>query len=67
MKNHQIRERFNLQLRAEAFNLFNKTNFGFPSTLTLYNATGGAVGGAGGITSTANYSRQLQFAVKFMF
>jgi hypothetical protein len=67
MKNHQIRERLNLQLRAEAFNLFNKTNFAFPSTLTLYNATGASVAGAGGITSTANYSRQLQFALKVMF
>ncbi len=77
VKNTKIRENINVQIRAEAFNLFNHPNFSNPST-SLYtgiNAQGVAVANpnAGKITSTISAqgglpsSRQLQFAVRFQF
>jgi len=56
-----------LQFRAEAYNLFNRVNFA-PPALSLFNATGVRVSSAGQITSTGSHnSRQLQFALKFIF
>ena len=46
-----------LQLRIEAFNLFNYVQFGSPNT-TLSSAT------VGQVTSQANSPRQMQFGVK---
>jgi hypothetical protein len=60
-KNFQIKEDQNLQLRGEAFNLFNTPEFGLP-----YNAVDVA-GTAGSISSTVHSSRQLQIAVKYTF
>jgi Carboxypeptidase regulatory-like domain/TonB dependent receptor/TonB-dependent Receptor Plug Domain len=67
----KISERMGLQLRAEAFNLTNHTNFGFPNA-QLYtgvnpDGTGVANPSAGLITTTATTSRQLQFSAKFTF
>ncbi|MPY89032.1 MAG: hypothetical protein GEU99_14025 [Luteitalea sp.] len=49
-----------LQLRVEAFNVFNNASFGNPN---------GALGSAafGQITSTIGTPRQMQFAAKFLF
>lgn len=72
MKNTRIRESMNLQLRAEAFNIFNHPNFSNPNT-SLYTGPNSPNPNAGKITSTISAagglpsSRQLQFAVKFMF
>jgi hypothetical protein len=56
-----------LQFRAEAYNLLNRANFAVPA-LSLFNATGVRVGTAGQITTTGSHnSRQLQFALKFVF
>ena len=52
-----IRTRFRLQFRADAFNLFNTPQFGFP------NANIGSPT-AGRITTTIADNRSLQFAVK---
>ncbi len=60
-KNFVIREDFNLQFRAEAFNLFNTPQFGIPA------ATVDVVGVAGSITNTINSSRQIQLALKLNF
>ena len=59
-KNTQIRERFNLQFRAEAFNAFNRVQFGNPATnITL--STFGV------ISTQANLPRDIQFALKLKF
>jgi hypothetical protein len=67
----KISERMALQLRAEAFNLTNHTNFGFPNA-QLYtgvnpDGTGVLNPSAGLITTTSTISRQLQFSAKFTF
>ena len=54
-----LRERFNLQIRGEFFNLFNHVNFGNP---------GATVGTANyGIITSAAAARVIQFALKFQF
>jgi hypothetical protein len=60
-KNFKVSEDFNLQFRAEAFNLFNTPQFGLP-----YNAVD-ATGLAGSISSTVHAPRQLQLALKLSF
>lgn len=50
-----------LQLRADAFNLFNHTNFSSPDASMLNPST------FGNITSTVNDARQLQLGLKFSF
>ncbi len=60
-KNFPIKEAFNLQFRAEVFNLFNTPEFGIPA------ATVDVTGVAGSITSTINSSRQIQLALKLNF
>ena len=50
-----------LELRMEAFNLFNWTNWGFPAR----NVSN--LGTFGRITSTLGDPREMQFAVKFYF
>ena len=64
-----IRESLTLQFRAEAFNVFNHTNFGLPNQVVFTGNTSNYSYGesAGQITSTANFSRQIQFALKLMF
>jgi hypothetical protein len=59
-----------IQLRAEAFNVINRTNFGQPSANVFVQAPNG--GGtysptAGRITTLASTARQIQVAVKFLF
>lgn len=65
-KNTAIKERFSLQFRAEAFNLFNHPNFGQPQNNL-------AVSTFGQITSTRTTrgdlgsSRQIQLGMKLLF
>jgi hypothetical protein len=59
-KNLRIGERFQLQLRGEAFNAFNHPVFGDPNT------TVGDIN-FGRITSQANGPRQVQVALKLLF
>ena len=67
IKNHQVTERLNAQFRAEFYNLFNKTNFNYPSSTALYSAAGASIGGAGALTATSTNSRQIQFGLKMVW
>lgn len=58
------RESTRLEFRMEAFNLFNKTNFGAPDGSATSTRT--ATGGYGTIRSTFP-ARQIQFALKLLF
>ena len=70
MKTTQIKERYNLQFRAEFFNILNHPNFSLPNSSAFVQTADG--GGApnptfGTITSTTTSSRQIQFALKLLF
>jgi hypothetical protein len=60
-------ERYNLQFRAELFNIFNHTNFNNPNPVVLTSATSGTSPTAGVITSTSTSSRQVQFGLKLLW
>jgi Carboxypeptidase regulatory-like domain len=71
LKDTAIRERLNLQVRAEIFNLLNRANFNTPNLIvftppTATNPTG-LSGTAGAITSTSTTSRQIQFGLKLLW
>jgi outer membrane receptor protein involved in Fe transport len=70
-KNNPIRrisESFNVQLRAEFFNVFNHTDFLPPiDNETLFSASGAPVGGAGSIDATSIPSREIQFGIKVIW
>jgi hypothetical protein len=60
-----INEKWRLQFKAEAFNIFNHTNFSEPNAVVF---SGNSISSSAGlITSTATTSRQLQFALKLLF
>jgi len=72
IKNTRISERLNVQLRAEAFNLFNHPNFSPPGVFSaghsvFADSTGAINPVAGQLTSTTTTSRQLQLAIKLTF
>ena len=59
MRNFQFGERYRLQVRGEAFNAFNHTNFAAP---------GGTFGGPGfGTISASGPARQVQVGMRFAF
>jgi hypothetical protein len=65
-----ISERFNVQFRAEIFNILNHANFAPPSTpvnTDLFDGTGFPSAGAGVLTRTTTTAREIQFAVKVIF
>jgi len=74
-KNTTIHERLRTQFRAEYFNILNHTNFTTPNAVVF--STGPTLAKpstspvlsptAGVATATATTSRQLQFALKFLF
>ena len=78
-KNTKISERMNLQLRVDAFDLFNHPNYGQPgpqsggylasvfSTAAVNNNTFGAIGSTRFPTGDSGSSRQLQMALKLQF
>ena len=59
-KNTKISERFNLQFRAEAFNVLNHTNFNNPASTSLTSSLYGKI-------TTARDPRQIQLALKLLF
>jgi len=71
LKDTKIRERLNMQFRAEIFNLLNRANFNTPNLIvftppTATNQTG-LSGTAGAITSTSTTARQVQFGLKLLW
>jgi hypothetical protein len=64
----KISESFNVQFRAEFFNVMNHANFAVPPIALLYtdifDATGTALSTAGVLTSTTTPGREIQFALK---
>jgi hypothetical protein len=67
LKVTHIRERLNLQFRAEFFNVLNHTNLNTPNPVVFTSATSGISPTAGLISSTATTSRQIQFGLKLLF
>ena len=66
----RISERFNVQFRAEIFNILNHANFAPPATpvnTDLFDGTGFPSAGAGVLTRTTTTAREIQFAVKVIF
>ncbi len=71
VKNNYIKrvsDKFNVQLRSEFFNLFNRANFAPPlENRNIFDAAGNHLASAGLITSTQTPSRQIQFALKMIW
>jgi hypothetical protein len=66
----RISESFNVQFRAEIFNILNHANFAVPvnpSNTDIFLSGGGAIPIAGKLTTTTTDSRQIQFALKVIF
>ncbi|MGH9357370.1 MAG: hypothetical protein ACRD10_14685, partial [Terriglobia bacterium] len=60
-----VSENFNVQFRAEVFNVLNRANFQSPNdNRTIINPDGSSVPFAGAIDLTNTTSRQIQFALK---
>jgi Carboxypeptidase regulatory-like domain/TonB dependent receptor/TonB-dependent Receptor Plug Domain len=70
-KNNHVRrisENFNVQFRAEFFNVFNRANFSSPTdNLNVFDQSGNPVPSAGLITSTQTPAREIQFALKIIW
>jgi hypothetical protein len=72
-KNNYVRkvsETFNVQFRAEVFNVLNHPNFEtpvVPDHTDIFDSSGNATGSAGQLTSTTTSSRQIQFALKVIW
>ena len=66
-KNFAIRERFRFQLRGEAYNAFNHTQFKGVGTSIQYNAAGQNTTVAAGTITSARDARYLQLALRLMF
>jgi carboxypeptidase family protein len=64
----KISESFNVQFRAEFFNILNHPNFEVPPIALLYtdifDATGAPLSTAGVLTKTSTEGREIQFALK---
>ncbi len=76
-RNFAVRERQQLEFRADFFNILNRPNFATPSSPTGAQVSGGAIvfpdatgvpaGNAGQIFRTVNDSRQIQFSLRYSF
>jgi hypothetical protein len=65
LKDTRIKEKTNVQFRAEFFNLLNRANFNTPNAV-VFTPTGVSPT-AGVITSTSTTSRQIQFGLKLQW
>jgi hypothetical protein len=62
-----ISESFNVQFRAEMFNVLNHTNFAPSANLSPFNADGTPTSSFGQLTSTQNDNRVIQLALKVVW
>lgn len=66
----RISENFNVQFRAEFFNILNRANFAVPispDNTDIFDSTGAPTGVAGLLTSTTTSAREIQFALKVIW
>jgi hypothetical protein len=70
----KISESFNVQFRAEFFNILNHANFGVPldftggGTAAIFDASGSVASGAGSLPQPlVTKPRDIQFALKVIF
>jgi outer membrane receptor protein involved in Fe transport len=63
----RISETFNIQFRAEFFNLLNHANFQAPVKHNAIFNEDGSPSGGGQINSTSTFSRQIQFGLKVIW
>ena len=66
----RISDSFNVQFRAEVFNLTNRANFQvpvLPDNTDIFDSTGAASPAAGLLTSTTTTSRQIQLGIKLIW
>jgi hypothetical protein len=66
----RISENFNVQFRAEFFNILNRANFAVPVTpdnTDIFDSSGASTGVAGLLTSTTTTAREIQFALKIIW
>ncbi|MBV9083399.1 MAG: hypothetical protein JOZ62_12025, partial [Acidobacteriaceae bacterium] len=66
-KNFSIRERWQFQFRAEAYNTFNHTQFATVNTTITYNQAHQNTTAAAGTINTARDPRIMQFALRVIF
>ncbi len=72
-KNNRVRrisENFNVQFRAEFFNILNHPNLAVPITpdnTDIFDSTGAPTGVAGRLTSTTTTAREIQFGLKLVW
>jgi hypothetical protein len=67
-KKFRVSERFNLQLRAEAFNILNHSNFFYPNPIVFAgNSANYTYSDTAGQITAAATPRQLQLALKLLF
>jgi hypothetical protein len=62
-KGTALNERFNLQFRAEIFNLFNRVQFSYPNTVCCSNTNASF----GVVSGQNNQPRELQFALRLNY
>ncbi|MEP6644574.1 MAG: carboxypeptidase regulatory-like domain-containing protein [Acidobacteriaceae bacterium] len=65
-----ISERFNIQFRAEVFNILNHANFAPPVTpdnSDIFDGSGAPTGVSGLLSRTTTTAREIQFAIKVIF
>jgi len=67
LKNTKINERFNVQFRAEAFNVMNHVNLGIPNGGFVAGANGRNQSGTFGTITSSRDSRNVQFALRLAF
>ncbi|MGH9356215.1 MAG: hypothetical protein ACRD10_08810, partial [Terriglobia bacterium] len=73
VKNNPIRrisESFNVQFRAEFFNILNRPNFAVPVTpdnTDIFDSAGAPTGATGLLTSTTTSAREIQLALKLIW
>ena len=66
VKKTKITERMSLEIRADAFDLFNQANFGQPGS-TYGTSTFGLISSTRFATGDSGSSRQLQLSAKLVF